>query len=346
MRRSWLVVAVVAYLGTLAAVIHAQAVNPPVATVLTPAVRANLEQIYTQTHPAAVRIETIPEGTGSGFFISADGLVMTAYHVVRDAQSFRVITARQQNLAASVVGYDEYHDVAILKTNPSTAVPFLELDTHHNSRPGDPMLAIGNSRGEFIAARYGLVTSVDRDIFPFFNSVAISSNIPLAPGDSGGPVINREGKAIAIVIAIGVNEGVFESYLSPLFEQDSLLKQLEAGRRHSVPYIGVQLFQIDNDTATLLKIPKEGVLIRALVDGGAAQKAGLRPFMARQENGKEIYDFDVILQADGRVFNSVEELQRYVRSKEVGDSILLTIRRGNQTLKVPIVLSANPQNRT
>lgn len=345
MRRSWLAMAVVTYLGTLAVVIHAQPVNPPAPAVLTAEMRKGLEAVYTQVHPAAVRIETVPEGTGSGFFISADGLVMTAYHVVRDAESFRVVTTKGQSLPASVVGYDEYHDLALLRVRALSPLPFLELDTEHNPRAGDPMLAIGNSRGEIIAPRYGLVTSVDRDIFPFFNSLAISSTLPLAPGDSGGPVLSREGKVVAVVIAIGVSDGVFESYLSPLYSQTELLRGLQAGRKHSVPYIGVQLFQIDDEVAAELKIPKEGVLIRGLLPGGAAQKAGLRSLMARVENGREVYDFDVILQADGRSFNSVEELQRYVRSKEVGDSVLLTIRRGGNTFKVPVVLAPNPENR-
>lgn len=346
MRRSWLAIAVLAYLATLAAVIHAQSANPPVPTVLTEGMRKELEGVYTQSHPAAVRIETVPEGTGSGFFISADGRVMTAYHVIRDATSFQVLTAKGQRFPATVVGYDEYRDLALLQVRAPVSLPFLELDTERNPKAGDPMLAIGNSRGEFIAPRYGLVTSVSRDIFPFFNSLAISSTLPLAPGDSGGPVLNREGKVVAVVIAIGVNNGVFESYLSPLHNQLELLRSLQAGRKHSVPYIGVQLFQIDDEVAAQLGIPKEGVLIRGLLPGGAAQKAGLRPFVARTENGKEVYEFDVILQADGRSFNSVEELQRYVRSKEVGDSILLTIRRGGNTFKVPVILAPNPENRT
>ncbi|MER3554364.1 MAG: serine protease [Meiothermus sp.] len=345
MRRSWLVLGVVAYLGGLAAVIHAQAVNPP-PKVLTPEIRKGLESLYSEAKAAAVRIETIPEGTGSGFFISADGLVMTAYHVVRDAASFRVVTTKGQSLPASVVGYDEYHDIALLRAKASGPLPFLELDTSHNPKAGDGVLAIGNSRGEFIAPRYGLVTSVDRDIFPFFNSVAVSSTLPLAPGDSGGPVINEKGKAVAVVIAIGVSDGVFESYLSPLYNQDELLAGLQAGRKHSVPYIGVALFQIDDDTATLLKIPKEGVLVRDLLPGGAAQKAGLRPFVARIVDGKEVYDFDVILKADGRSFDDVQELQRYVRSKNVGDTVTLTIRRGKETVEVKVVLAPNPENRT
>lgn len=344
MRRSWLIFAVVAYLGMLAAVIHAQPVQTP--RTLTAEIRSALEQVYTRALPAAVRIETVPEGTGSGFFISADGLVMTAYHVIEDTRSFRVVNSKNESFPAELVGYDEFRDIAILRARVNAPVPFLALETGLGPRVGEPLLAIGNSRGDFIAPRYGLVNTVERDIFPFFNSIAISTTIPLAPGDSGGPVINQAGRVVAVVVAIGQPNGVFESYLSPLLGLGEVIGQLQTGRKRDVPYIGVQLFQIDDETAATLRIPKEGVLIRGLLRGGAAERAGLRGFAVRRENGQEVYDFDVILEADGRTFNDVTELQRYIRSKEVGDNVTLTIRRGSQTLKIELKLTANPTRRS
>ncbi len=340
MRRFWLIFAVVAYIGTLAAVIHAQPAQTP--RTLSAEVRSALEQVYTRALPAAVRIETIPEGTGSGFFISADGLVMTAHHVVESTRSFRVVTSRNESFPAELVGYDEFRDLAILRARVNAPVPFLPLETSVGPRMGEPLLAIGNSRGDFIAPRYGLVNTVERDIFPFFNSIAISTTIPLAPGDSGGPVVNQAGRVVAVVVAIGQPSGVFESYLSPLLGLSEVIGELQSGRKRDVPYIGVQLFQIDDETAATLRIPKEGVLIRGLLRGGAAERAGLRGFAIRRENGQEVYDFDVILEADGRAFNDVTQLQRYIRSKEVGDNVTLTIRRGNQTLKIELKLTPNP----
>lgn len=122
MRRSWLAFAAVAYLSILAAVIHAQPVQPP--RTLSAEMRAALERVYTQALPASVRIETVPEGTGSGFFISADGLVMTAYHVVEDTRGFRVIDSKNQSLSAELVGYDEFRDIAILRASVNEPVPF------------------------------------------------------------------------------------------------------------------------------------------------------------------------------------------------------------------------------
>lgn len=344
MRRFGLLALILGAVGWLAALIQAQPLQAPRA--LTSEVRAALERVYTQALPAAVRIETVPEGTGSGFFISADGLVMTAYHVIEDTRSFRVINSKNQSFAAELVGYDEFRDIAILRARVEEPVQFLPLETTLGPRVGEPLLAIGNSRGQFIAPRYGLVNTVERDIFPFFNSIAISTTIPLAPGDSGGPVLNLVGRVVAVVVAIGQPNGVFESYLSPLQGLDEVIAQLRAGRKRDVPYIGVQLFQIDDETAATLRIPKEGVLIQGLLRGGAAEQVGLRGFAIRSENGREVYEFDVILEADGRPFNNVTELQRYIRSKEVGDTVVLTVRRGQQILKVELRLTPNPTRRS
>jgi S1-C subfamily serine protease len=270
---------------------------------------------------------------------------MTAYHVIEDTRSFRVVNFKNESFPAELVGYDEFRDIAILRARVNAPVPFMVLETSQGPRVGEPLLAIGNSRGAFMAPRYGLVNTVERDIFPFFNSIAISTNIPLAPGDSGGPVINQAGRVVAVVVAIGQPNGVFESYLSPLLGLSEVIGQLQAGRKRDVPYIGVQLFQIDDDTATTLRIPKQGVLIRGLLPGGAAERAGLRGFAIRRENGQEVYDFDVILEADGRTFNDVTQLQRYIRSKEVGDTVTLTIRRDSQILKVELQLTPNPTRR-
>jgi len=342
MRRFQFLAMAAASFGLLAAMIHAQPLQP---RTLPAETRAALERVYAQALPAVLRIETIPEGTGSGFFISAEGLVMTAYHVIENTRSFRVINSRNESFPAELVGYDEFRDIAILRARVGRPVAYLPLETTLGPRVGEALLAIGNSRGQFIAPRYGLVNTVERDIFPFFNSIAISTTIPLAPGDSGGPVLNLAGRVVAVVVAIGQPNGVFESYLSPLQGLGEMIAQLQAGRKRNVPYIGVQLFQIDDETAATLGIPREGVLIRGLLRGGAAEQAGLRGFTIRRENGQEVYDFDVILEADGRPFNDVTQLQRYIRSKEVGDNITLTIRRGNQILKVELKLTANPTRR-
>lgn len=341
MRRSWLMLAVVAYMVTLAAVIQAQS-SPP--KVLTEEARSKLVEVYKQTQGAAVRIETIPEGTGSGFFISADGLVMTAFHVIGQAKSFSVVTSDQKSYPATVVGYDEHKDLALIKARVSGSVPFLPLETSQPVHVGDPIFNIGNSRGEFISPRYGLVTAIDRTIAVTFPAGLISSTVPLAPGDSGGPIINKDGKVVAVAVAIGRIEGIFESFVAPIAGLGDFVRQLQAGLRVDVPYIGVLLDPVDDEIAQVLSIPKEGVLIRGLIRGGAAEGAGLRGPRSRVENGREVVEADVILKVDGKPFNQREPLQQYIRAKKVGDVVTITLRRGTSILEIPLTLAASPRS--
>lgn len=138
-------------------------------------IQASLDKVYEKSRAASVRIETIPEGIGSGFFISSDGYVMTAYHVIEGAKVLNVRTARDEVLRAEVVGYDEPRDLAILRVRPSRAVPFLALETQRALQPRDLVLGIGNSRGDFIAPRPGVVTQLDRTLSPFFPAGLVAS---------------------------------------------------------------------------------------------------------------------------------------------------------------------------
>ena len=334
--------AVVAYVVVLAAVIQAQ--STPAPKVLTEDARAKLVEVYKQNQPAAVRIETIPEGVGSGFFVSQDGLVMTAFHVIAGAGSFSVVTADQKTYAATVVGYDEYKDLALIKAKVDRGVPFLPLETNQMVRIGDPIVNIGNSRGEFISPRYGLVTAIDRTIAVTFPAGLISSTIPLAPGDSGGPILNKDGKVVAVAVAIGRIEGVFESFVAPIAGLGEFIRQLQTGLRVDVPYIGVLLDPVDEEIANVLAVPKEGVLIRGLIRGGAAEGAGLRGPTSRIENGREVVEADVILRVDGKAFNQREPLQQYIRSKKVGDVVRITLRRGRTIVEISLTLSASPRS--
>ncbi|WP_018466549.1 S1C family serine protease [Calidithermus timidus] len=304
--------------------------------------RAQLEQIYEQIHPAAVRIETRPEGVGSGFFISPDGLVLTAYHVIEDTQRFWVRSADQRRYPAEVVGYDALRDIALIRARVSQRVPFMELETAKAVRKGESLMTIGNSRGAFIAPRIGVVTSIGRTIRPDFPSDLIASTMPLAPGDSGGPVLNTEGKVVAIAVAIGreAQEGqdvpVFQSYATPLLGLDSLVSQIKAGYRRDIPFMGVSLSQLSDDEARAVGLRQGGVVVMELLEGYPAATSGLQPPRRLSENRVLA---DLILEVDGRVVQSPNDLIAYVRSRQVGDTITLKVLRGNETLTVKITLT-------
>jgi len=336
MRRPWLVIVVVAYLATLAAVIQAQ--PAPLPAVLSDEARTRLREVYTQSMPAAVAVETTPEGIGSGFFVSPDGLVLTAFHVIRDARSFSVVTSDQKTYPATVVGYDELRDIALIQARVDQRVPYLELETRQGVRVGDPILNIGNSRGQFISARPGLVTAIDRNLRADFPAGLISSTMPLAPGDSGGPVINSSGKVVAIAVAIGNVEGVFQSYVAPLVGLADFIGQLQAGYKRDAPYIGLS-FQAPI-TPNDIGLGNRGVVVQRVAPSSSAAKAGLRNLIVRENQGQlVVQQADIILKVNNIEVNSFEELVGVVRKYKVGDVVVLRVLRdGNITdLKVELI---------
>lgn len=338
MRRPVFVVALLLYLAALGAVIQAQ--NNPVPKTLSPEMRQTLQQVFDRSRPAAVRIETIPEGVGSGFFISRQGLVMTAYHVARDAVRLRVVTANQKAYPAQLVGYDELRDLAILQAEVPIEVAFFELETRQGVRPGDPLVNLGNSGGQFIAPRPGLVTAIDRSIRADFPAGMISSTMPLAPGDSGGPVVNAAGKVVAVAVAIGYSdEAGFQSYVAPLVGLEGFIGQLQAGYQRDAPYIGINPLEITDEVAQHFKIEAKGVLLQRVLPGGAGDKAGLRGI--NNIGPDEVPD--VILEVEGVAVNDFASLIAEVRKHSVGDSVTLTLRRAGKIMQVKLVLAPLPR---
>lgn len=309
-------------------------------------IQASVEKVYQQARAAAVRIETIPEGIGSGFFITGDGYVMTAYHVVEGAELLNVRTAGGALLRAEVVGYDEPRDLAILKVQPNRPVTFLELETQRALQLRDLVLCIGNSRGDFLAPRPGVVTQLDRNLSPFFPAGLVASTMRLAPGDSGGPILNDQGKVVAVAVAIGRDENGFSSYGAPLVGLEKRIGELKTGAKRSWPYVGLNLAELSaQDIQELgLDVPP-GVIFSRVLPGSAAERAGLEPTtLAFTRDGQVVGRVgDIILEVDGHRVFTANEFAALVRAKEVGDTVTLTVwRTSGKVEHIPIVLGPNP----
>ncbi|MDX2004921.1 MAG: S1C family serine protease [Meiothermus sp.] len=341
MRRSWFVMALLVYLGGLG---FMQAQQNQVPRTLTPENRQALQEVFTQHRTSAVRIETLPEGVGSGFFINDRGLVMTAYHVARDANRLFVVTTDERRFPATVVGYDELRDLALLQAQLPAGVQVspLQLETRAAVRPGDLVLNIGNSRNGFISPRPGLVTGIDRSIAPNFPAGMISSTMPLAPGDSGGPILNAQGRVVGVAVAIGYSEvGEFSSYVAPLVGLGEFVAQMQAGFRRDAPYIGISSpIPVTAEVARQLNVPVGGVIIRTVIAGGAGDRAGLRGLNSVGPNEVP----DIILSVEGVQVNDFNQLVTEVRKKSVGDTVTLTVRRAGQIIEVRLTLAPFPRN--
>ncbi|KGQ21706.1 S1C family serine protease [Thermus filiformis] len=298
---------------------------------------APLEEVYARAHPAAVAVEGEAGARGSGFFLqSAQGpLVLTAYHVVAEGGRLFVRTARGERKEARLLGYLEPLDLALLRTEAEAPLA-LEPELDRPLRPGEELLAIGNARGEFISPRFGRLVRSGVEVSPFLPSSLLETTLPLAPGDSGGPVLDAYGRVVGVAVAIGVTEEGFRSYATPLVGRREELGRLERGERVSWPYLGLRGPRaLTPDLAQELGLPPGGVLVGQVVPGGAAHRAGLRGLEA---GGVP----DVILEVDGLPVNTFEELLRAVRRKQVGEEVELLVRRGEEVFRVRVGLQPFP----
>ncbi|ULH14528.1 S1C family serine protease [Deinococcus sp. KNUC1210] len=303
-----------------------------------------LRQVYDKAVASAVRVNVGDSGIGSGFFMSADGLILTAAHVAlgEPGAKLSVTTQDGQNLAATLVGYDEVRDLAVLKVQGSN-LPALKLAA---STPavGAGVVAIGNSRGSFDGGRAGAVTALNVSLDATFPSNMVQSSMPLAPGDSGGPVLNAQGEVVGVSTAISNRGGNFASYFVPVTSSSALVRELVSGVRRGVPVLGISVADAQQSTG------KSGVLVTAVSPGLGAATAGLKGGTVREFRDasgnvqQDISGADIIVGVDGRSVSTPSALVTYLRGKQVGDTVALRILRGDQTLTVNVKLSAKPTN--
>lgn len=328
---------------------------------------------------ATVRIEGrcgtgrgITTGVGSGFFVSPEGLLLTAYHVIDTSNSscnvrFVAINADEEEFGLSLVGFDAYMDVAALQADVDRLVPALQL-SNSVPNPGSEVVAIGNSRGDFLAPRAGRVTRVGvRAGRADFASGTIELTNSLAPGDSGGPIINSRGQAVAVVSYISFNPSAmssqgwvppylrgivlpsaFASYAVPVINDSDLVSGIMAGDMRDVPVIGFswqQGFDYDPRSSQVYLGARPGTIVYQVAADGPAAQAGLRSFSQTRVMGTDgtvaiETTADVIVAIDGEATPSFSELLAVVREKSIGQTVALTVQRGSATFEIELTLGA------
>ncbi|MEJ2288378.1 MAG: S1C family serine protease [Deinococcales bacterium] len=372
-------VVVAAFGGTLGR----QRVVRPVAQTLPPVVQptGQLAAAFRGAREASLRIEARcgprygdePIGIGTGFFIRSDGLVLTAYHVVDPTEQgapcpvhYVGVSPERLEYPLTMVGFDAYHDLAVMQAKVGRAVPTIPLASDL-PRPGTKVVAVGNSRQQFLQARAGEVTRLGVHAGrPDFADNTIELTTSLAPGDSGGPVVDAAGRAVGVVSYISFDpsamtsshyvppflRGVplphgYASYAVPVGGGD-LVARLEAGERRDVPVVGFTWrpgFDYDPATSDHYLGPRPGVVVWQVQPGGPADRAGLRSYtedrsVKRDGSVSSVPRADVITALDGTPTPTFYDLLALVRQKHIGETVTLTVQRGNATLKVPLRLAA------
>lgn len=267
--------------------------------------------------PGNPRGEVPMRGAGSGFIVSADGLILTNAHVVDGADEVTVKLTDRREFAAKVLGADPRTDVAVLKIKASD-LPVVKLGQADTLRVGQWVLAIGSPFGLENSVTAGIVSAKQRDTgdyLPF-----IQTDVAINPGNSGGPLINMRGEVIGINSQIYSRSGGFMgiSFAIPIDEAIRVAEQLRSTGRVTRGRIGVQIDQVSKDVAESLGLPRaQGALVRSVESGSPADKAGL-------EAG------DIILKFAGRDIERPTDLPRLVGNTKPGTRAPITIfRRGD-----------------
>ncbi len=271
---------------------------------------------------------------GSGFIISADGYVLTNNHVVGDADQVTVRLSDRRELDAKVIGTDEQTDIALLKIE-ATGLPVVSIGDSGKLKPGQWVVAMGSPFGMDHSVTHGIVSALGRgydrsqQYVPF-----IQTDVPINPGNSGGPLFNMQGEVVGINSQIFSNTGGYMgvSFAIPMSVAMNTVGQLKEKGRVSRGMIGVQIQNVDRDTARALGLPRSGgALVNNLTAGSAAEKAGVKVG-------------DVILAFNGRELVSSSDLPPLVGLTAPGTRAELSVFRDGKTLTLPVTVAELPQD--
>ncbi|GAB4284706.1 MAG: trypsin-like peptidase domain-containing protein [Candidatus Dojkabacteria bacterium] len=291
-------------------------------------------------------------GSGTGFIVSADGLVITNRHVVEDEEaSFTVIFNDGEKYPAEVIARDSLLDIAILQIDSSseTEFPFLELGSSDELKVGQTVIAIGNSLGQFSnTVSAGIISGLGRDIVAGSQSGGntetlldvIQTDASINFGNSGGPLLDLSGKVIGVNVAIAQNaENI--GFSIPVNEVVKILERLERTGSLDRPLLGVRFTIITDDTKPALK--EAGYEIDDKLDYGAIIRRGnnstqvaVQPDSPAAKAG--LVDGDIILEVDGERVDEENPLDRIIQNKFIGDKIELKVLRGSEEIYINVEL--------
>lgn len=337
------------YVGTRLAQQNAPTVEMPTTVTgdtTTPIVAAGtgnltVAQIAAIAGPSVVEVATesvttnnflgqyIQDGAGSGVIISSDGYIITNNHVVSGADQIRVTLADKNQYTATLVGTDVSTDVAVLKID-ADGLTAATIGNSDNLTVGEFALAVGNPMGTLGGTvTDGIISALNRDITIGSQTMnLLQTNAAVSPGNSGGGLFNGRGELVGIVNAKsgGTNtEGL--GFAIPINTAVKVANEIrQNGYVTGRPAMGVNVIAItDLQTAMQYGVTRTGVYIQNVVEGGAADKAGLK-------------QGDLFIAIDGHAINETSDVTGLLSSYSVGDKIEVQVARDKKILTVKLTL--------
>jgi len=276
----------------------------------------------------------VERGTGSGFIIQPDGLILTNAHVVEGADRVMVLLTDGRSFPGQVLGADPLTDVAVVKIQASN-LPTVILGNSDRLRPGEWAIAIGNPLGLDNTVTAGIISATGRTSaqvgVPDKRVGFIQTDAAINPGNSGGPLLNQQGEVIGMNTAIiGGAQGL--GFAIPINTARRIANELIAKGRIDHPFLGIRMTTITPELQAEVNrrsdIPfrlqeSQGVLIVEVLRNSPAAQAGLRPG-------------DVIRKINGQPILKSDQVQKVVEQTNVGGSMAIEIRRDSQILSLMV----------
>jgi serine protease Do len=279
-------------------------------------------------------------GAGSGFFVSADGLILTNRHVVEDVQaSYSVVTNDGKSYDATVLARDPINDLAIVKVQISGAQT-LELADSSKIEIGQKVIAIGNSLGEYQnTVTTGVVSGIGRSITAGSSQGSeqlegvIQTDAAINPGNSGGPLLNIAGQVVGINTAID-QQGQLVGFAIQSNDAAKAIASFQKSGKIVRPQLGVRYVMITEQLAKDENLPRSvGALI---VGGGNTSSPAVLPGSAAEKAG--LLEGDIILEVNGQAITEEYTLTRALKNFLAGDTLTLKILQKGQEKEIPVTL--------
>jgi serine protease Do len=279
------------------------------------------------------------QSLGSGFFISADGYIVTNHHVITaenggKVEEITVTTADGTDYPAKVIGDDAQSDLAVLKITGRPNFPFVKFGDSRASRVGDWVIAIGDPFGLGTSVTAGIISAVLRNIDGGAYSRYIQTDASINRGNSGGPLFDMRGNVIGINNAIysptGGSVGV--GFAIPSEIAQPIVQQLIRGEAVLHGYLGVRIQPVNEEFSAALGIPKNrGEYIQSVEPGGPADKAGIKVG-------------DVVTSVGGSDVTPDQSLSYLVNNLQPGTRVPITLLRDGKTLTVTPTIARRPSD--
>ena len=280
--------------------------------------------------------------SGSGIIISDDGYILTNNHIVSttSAESYYEVSEAtkvtvtlfndETEYEAKIIGKDEQTDLAVIKID-KTGLSKAEFADSDSIKVGEFAMAVGNPLGMQSSITCGVISAVNREVTDSDGKkfTLIQTDAAINAGNSGGALVNSEGKVIGIntlkLSGTGI-EGM--GFAIPINSTTDITSQLIQYSKVKRPYIGITGMDLDEETANTYHLV-QGIYVKAIEDFSAAEKAGFKIG-------------DVIIEADGKKITTMDELNEIKNSHKIGDEMKVKVNREGQEKELTITLGEQP----